>query len=207
MKKYAAVFLTLALTLSLTACGSLPNSVSDLLDGNSVGTGRGYPNEEGYAEGFLGDTMHTAFFDYTVTCAYTCMEFDGLTPVDGYKFLVAEVTITNTTTVTQPMYFYDFQIQWDLQEGEGEDENFDFPLFEEVTDETGATQYVSASEEQLPAIWELSINGERTGKLVYAVPEGAKDYSISFQEFFESEENEDGEEGDVFFVYFNAETR
>lgn len=40
--------------------------------------GVGYP-EDGYASGYMGDTMHTAFFDFTVDSAYTTQEFDGLT--------------------------------------------------------------------------------------------------------------------------------
>lgn len=204
MKKLLTILLAGVLALSMAACGSLPDSVGDVLGGGNKGEGVGYA-EDGYAEGYLGDTMHTAFFDFTINSAYVCQEFDGLIPADGYKFLVAEITVENTTKSTQPMFFYDFQVQWDAQPDEDEDMNYDFPLYEEATDAEGETDYVSVSEEQLPTYWDLGISEKRTGTLLYSVPAGAKDYSISFQEYFQSEDSEEGEEGDLFFVWFSAE--
>ena len=85
MKKYLALLLSLAFAVCLSACDRLPGSVGDLLDstGDPAGSantdsGVGYP-EDGYASGYMGDTMHTAFFDFTVDSAYTTQEFDGLT--------------------------------------------------------------------------------------------------------------------------------
>ena len=46
-----------------------------------------YPNDDGYALGYVGDTLRTSFFDMTVKDPYTCAEYDGLTPDEGYKFL------------------------------------------------------------------------------------------------------------------------
>lgn len=214
MKKLLSLLLTLVLALSLAACSSLPNGVGDLVGNKDDGDtatkepdsnaadddqGVGYP-VDGQADGFLGDTMHTYFFDFTINSAYTCSEFDGLVPDDGFKFLVAEITIDNTTRYTQPMYVYDFQVQWVPQDGEDEELAYDWPLFEEV----GDGEYASPSDEQLPAEWELGIKESRTGILLYAVPAGAKDYSISFQEYLV---NSSGEEtvGDLFFVWFNAD--
>ena len=118
MKKYLALLLSLAFAVCLSACDRLPGSVGDLLDstGDPAGSantdsGVGYP-EDGYASGYMGDTMHTAFFDFTVDSAYTTQEFDGLTaagegmsylteyydrpaPADGCKFLVVEITLHN----------------------------------------------------------------------------------------------------------------
>lgn len=225
MKKYLALLLSLAFALSLSACGSLPNSMGDLLDSTAdpapaespdTGSGVGYP-EDGYASGYIGDTMHTAFFDYTINSAYTTQEFDGLTaagegmsylteyydraaPADGCKFLVVEITLHNNTTVSQPMFVADFQVQWDLQDGEAEDENYAFPLYQTQANENGEYSYHSVSEQQLPASYDLGINEERTGILLYAVPAGARDYAIFFEEYFA-----DDTTGDLFQVSFNAE--
>ena len=81
MKRLGAIFLLGTLSLSLlTGCGDKT----------------GYA-EDGYAEGRLGDTMHTYFFDYTVNSAYLCDTFEGYTPIlDGYRLLVADVTVKNT---------------------------------------------------------------------------------------------------------------
>ena len=223
MKKYLALLLSLAFAVCLSACDRLPGSVGDLLDstGDPAGSantdsGVGYP-EDGYASGYMGDTMHTAFFDFTVDSAYTTQEFDGLTaagegmsylteyydrpaPADGCKFLVVEITLHNTTTMSQPMFVADFQVQWDLQEGGDEDQNYAFPLYQSQANESGDYVYYSLSEMQLPAEYDLGINEERTGILLYAVPAGAKDYAVFFEEYFS-----DDTIGDLFQVSFNAE--
>ena len=223
MKKYLALLLSLAFAVCLSACDRLPGSVGDLLDstGDPAGSantdsGVGYP-EDGYASGYMGDTMHTAFFDFTVDSAYTTQEFDGLTaagegmsylteyydrpaPADGCKFLVVEITLHNTTTMSQPMFVADFQVQWDLQEGEDEDQNYAFPLYQSQANESGDYVYYSLREMQLPAEYDLGINEERTGILLYAVPAGAKDYAVFFEEYFS-----DDTIGDLFQVSFNAE--
>ena len=223
MKKYLALLLSLAFAVCLSACDRLPGSVGDLLDstGDPAGSantdsGVGYP-EDGYASGYMGDTMHTAFFDFTVDSAYTTQEFDGLTaagegmsylteyydrpaPADGCKFLVVEITLHNTTTMSQPMFVADFQVQWDLQEGEDEDQNYAFPLYQSQANESGDYVYYSLSEMQLPAEYDLGINEERTGILLYAVPAGAKDYAVFFEEYFS-----DDTIGDLFQVSFTAE--
>ena len=223
MKQYLALLLSLAFAVCLSACDRLPGSVGDLLDstGDPAGSantdsGVGYP-EDGYASGYMGDTMHTAFFDFTVDSAYTTQEFDGLTaagegmsylteyydrpaPADGCKFLVVEITLHNTTTMSQPMFVADFQVQWDLQEGEDEDQNYAFPLYQSQANESGDYVYYSLSEMQLPAEYDLGINEERTGILLYAVPAGAKDYAVFFEEYFS-----DDTIGDLFQVSFNAE--
>lgn len=214
MKKLLSLLLTLCLAVSLAACSSLPNNVGDLVNGDKEDTnttqpdtnnaddddkGVGYP-VDGYAEGFIGDTMHTRFFDFTINSAYTCTEFDGLVPADGFKFLAAEVSIVNTTRSTQPMFLTDFQVQWDVQEGEDEDLAYDWPVYEETED----GEYVSPSDQQIPATWELGIGREVTGVLLYSVPAGTKDYSISCQEELVDSSGEESL-GDLFFVFFNAD--
>ena len=47
---------------------------------------------------------------------------------------------------------------------------------------------------------------ERTGELVFEVPEGEKDFSVSTMELFDDGSLE-GEEGDTFFVFFSAEAK
>ena len=141
----------------------------------------------GYSEGRFGDTMETYFFDYTVNSAYLCEEYDGYQPTDGNCILVAEVTVKNTFNESIEMYDTDFQIQWN---SDGADD-YDFPI----------TAYVDpVSDEQLESTYELGINEEVTGLLVYEVPTGEKDFSISYLELFDDES-----EGDVYFVYFTAQ--
>ena len=183
MKK--AVSLILVLTLcaaALRGCGSI---LGRLLGDGDPQTGYA---QDGYAEGRIGDTLHTAFFDYTVNSAYLCDSFEGYFPTqDGFRLLVAEVTVQNTFQKSIPMYDEDFQVQW----GDNEDEDaYDVPI----------TYYTEAvSDRQLPTEYELTVDESRTGLLVFEVPQGEKDFSISYLEFFD-----DGTSGDVFFVFFTA---
>ena len=210
MKKLFVLILSAVTAISMAGC--MPKSLDEVaqnagssVTANNEGSGAGYA-EDGYAEGVIGDPMHTYFLDFTINSAYTGTTFDGLVPPEGYKFVAAEVTIKNATGVTQPMSLLDFQIQWDAAEDEDPDDAYDYPLADTVTDENGDTEWVSLSDRQLPAEWELGVGEERTGILLYAVPEASSEYSIAFMEIFEPEgDTDDGEYGDVFFVYFSAD--
>ena len=178
------------LAFSLVACGPVDSAVQNLVgavsNSGSSNSGVVTADDDGYAEGRIGDVMRTYFFDYTVNSAYTCKEFEGYTPAEGNKLLVAEITVKNTDRSTVTMYDTDFQIQW----GDDDDDAYDVPI----------TYYNDAvSDEQLPEEYDLGVNEERTGLLVFEVPEDSKDYSISYLEQFSNET-----EGDVFFVYFTA---
>ena len=208
MKKFASLFLATVVTAAvLTGCGSrgtLPGtsgtSGSSSTPSSSESTGSsvassiaaesrpGYPDENGNAEGRLGDTMHTYFFDYTVNSAYLCDEYEGYTPAEGNEILVADVTIKNTVTSSIPMYDTDFQIQWNDEA----DDAFGFPITLELDD--------VLNDQMLPGEYELAISKTVNGLLVYEVPAGNKDFSISYLEMFD-----DDSTGDVFFVYFSAD--
>ena len=191
MKKFVGIIATTMLAFSLTACGPVDRAVQSIAgrasdSGSNVVTA----DDDGYAEGRIGDVMKTYFFNYTVNSAYTCNEYEGYTPSEGNKLLVAEVTVKNTDRSTVTMYDTDFQVQW------GDDDNddaYDAPI----------TYYSEAvSDEQLPEEYDLAVNEERTGLLVFEVPEDSRDYSISYLEQFSNDT-----EGDVFFVFFTAKDK
>lgn len=191
MKKFVGIIAATMLAFSLTACGPVDRAVQSIVgrasdSGSNVVTA----DDDGYAEGRIGDVMKTYFFNYTVNSAYTCSEYEGYIPSEGNKLLVAEVTVKNTDRSTVTMYDTDFQVQW------GDDDNddaYDAPI----------TYYSEAvSDEQLPEEYDLAVNEERTGLLVFEVPEDSKDYSISYLEQFSNDT-----EGDVFFVFFTAKDK
>lgn len=97
MKKIISLLLATVTAISLVGCGSTSTIVR--------------PDKDGFAEGKLGDTMRTYFFDYTVNSAYLCDEYEGYTAADGYELLVADVTVNNTSSSEIEMYDTDFQIQ------------------------------------------------------------------------------------------------
>ncbi len=184
IKKIVPLVLTAVLAAAvLTGCGDLSD------DPNSSQASVGYPDEDGYAEGGIGDTMHTYFFDYTVNSAYTCASYENYKPAEGLQLVVAEITVKNTFTESIEMYDQDFQIQW----SDNSDDAFGWPITMQLA--SGET----IGQNMLPDVYELGIRESRTGILVYEVPTGEKDFSISYMTYFD-----DDTEGDVFFVYFTA---
>lgn len=177
-KKIASLLFASLLVCSLAGCGK---------DGADSSTG--YPDENGYAEGNLGDAMHNSFFDYTVNSAYLCDDYEGYTPQDGYELLVADVTIKNTFGDVITMYDTDFQVQW----GSDAEDAYDYPI----------TYYLgegeSIGDKALPTEYDLAKSESRTGLLVFEVPSGNTNFSISYMEYFD-----DDTTGNTFFVFFDA---
>ena len=209
MKRLITLFLALLLLSSLAACGEGGLSLDFLgKGGSSDSRGAGgedgliRPDEDGIAVGRIGDTLRTAFFDMTVTAAYTCGEFDGLTPTEGYKFLVAELTLYNYTDESQPIFDTDFEVMWDLDD----DDAWAWPECDEVMNEDGEVEYFTKSDRQLPIEYSLVIDTTYTGLLLYQVPQDTTEYYIDFYEAFDNG-TEEGEWGDAFFVEFSAEER
>lgn len=190
MKKFAGIIVATMLAFSLVGCGPVDSAIQNIAGGSLGNSGVVTADDDGYAEGRIGDVMKTYFFNYSVNSAYTCNEYEGYTPSEGNKLLVVEVTVKNTDRSTVTMYDTDFQVQW------GDDDNddaYDAPI----------TYYSEAvSDEQLPEEYDLAVNEERTGLLVFEVPEDSKDYSISYLEQFSNDT-----EGDVFFVFFTAKDK
>ncbi len=188
MKKIASLFLAAVMAVALVGCGTPASS-----DGSgSSSPAAGYPDEDGYAEGNLNDTMHTYFFDFTINSAYVCSQYENYVPQEGNELLVAEMTIKNTTKSSLPMFDTDFQVQW----GDTAEDAFDVPItyYAESTDTIG--------ENVLPYEYTLAINETRTGLLIFEVPEGKSDFNISYLEEFDNDTT-----GDLFFVFFTAERK
>ena len=190
MKRLLSVLLAVFLVLALAGCGGKSSDPS----GDNVGSGDGdVYAEDGYAEGRIGDTMHTYWFNYKVNSAYTCGEFAGRAAAEGSKLLVVEISVKNTFTTSVEMYDTDFQAQW----GSSDEDDFRVPI---TTDPETLEELDPLSDDQLPGTYLLGVNEERTGLLVYEVPADSKDFSVSYLEAFE-----EGDEGDTFFVFFTPE--
>jgi hypothetical protein len=189
MKRLISLTLTLLLLIALTACGQRGGDASGSESGSDVYA------EGGYGEGRAGDTIHSAFMDFSVNSAYTTALYSGHTAPEGMKVLVVEITIKNTFHESLPMWDDDFQGQWSAS---AETDEFAWPITE--GEDGGSLDTVS--EEQFPAEYELAVNESRTGVLVFDVPADEKDFSISHRELFS-----DDSEGNTFFVYFTAEEK
>ena len=191
MKKALALLLTLLLVFSLAACTS--GSSEPAADPGSAPVIK-EAEDGGVFDGRIGETIRTYFYDFKVTDAYLCDDYHGFTPQDGNVLLVVKIDIENTMNSSIPMSDLDFQAQW----GDDADDAFAWPITSdpETMDDRG-----TLCDEQLPYEYEMSV-GEKIsgGELVYEVPEGYKDFSISAIDDFA----DDTEEGSVYFVYFTA---
>ena len=191
MKKALALLLTLLLVFSLAACTSGSNEPA--ADPGSAPVIK-EAEDGGVFDGRIGETIRTYFYDFKVTDAYLCDDYHGFTPQDGNVLLVVKIDIENTMNSSIPMSDLDFQAQW----GDDADDAFAWPITSdpETMDDRG-----TLCDEQLPYEYEMSV-GEKIsgGELVYEVPEGYKDFSISAIDDFA----DDTEEGSVYFVYFTA---
>jgi hypothetical protein len=179
MKKIWTLLMVLCL-LVMTGCGAAPAaSGSAAQSGSAVASASGSSEDAAtVTDGFLGDTMATAFFEFSVDSAESVATYESYTAAEGNQLIVVTMTIHNTDTYSMPMYDDDFQIQW----GDG-DEDYGFPVAGTLCSD-----------------FEIPINGTKSGDLVFEVPTDAKDLSVAFQEFFD-----DDSEGDSFFVYFTVE--
>ena len=187
MKKFFAALLTGVMLLSLAGCGK-SGLESNWAESQGIDV---YTADDGtvYYEGKTGNTMKTAWFDFTVNSAYYTEDaIGGYTPSDGNVLVVVDITVKNTFSESIPMFDTDFQLQW----GDEADDAFQFPVTtsEEIIDN------------QLPEEYELKVKEETTGVLVFEAPEGYEDFSLSYLEYYE-----DGTEGNLFFVYFTADEK
>ena len=191
MKKAFALLLALLLVFSLAACTSGSNEPA--ADPGSAPVIK-EAEDGGVFDGRIGEIIRTYFYDFKVTDAYLCDDYHGFTPQDGNVLLVVKLDIENTMNSSIPMSDLDFQAQW----GDDADDAFAWPITSdpETMDDRG-----TLCDEQLPYEYEMSV-GEKIngGELVYEVPEGYKDFSISAIDDFA----DDTEEGSVYFVYFTA---
>lgn len=157
---------------------------------SSFTTGNIVMAEDGEGDANLGDTIRTYFFDATVNSAYLTDSYKSITPSsDDKELLVVNITVKNTTGSAITMYDTDFQGQW----GDEGDDDYCLPVTFDGYD---------AIENMLPAEYVLKVGQSETGDLVYEMPTGRSDFSVSYKEWFA-----DGSSGNVFFIFFSAEMK
>ena len=150
------------------------------------------PDESGYAEGVMGDTLATEWFTIKVNNASLTDNYKGaVSAYEGEKLAVVNVTLASTYDKEIPMFDTDFQIQW----GE-EDDGFGYP----VTCDDSSIQ----ADGMFGSEYTLAKKEKKTGDLVFRVPEGWNDFWLAFQEYYDTED-ESEMDGNTFFISFHAE--
>lgn len=174
MKKLTALLLAAVMAASVIGCG-----------GSAGGVVR---PKNGLAEGKIGNTMRTYWFDFSVNSAYLCDSFSGYDAADGYNLLVVDITVTNTFSEILPMYDSDFWIDWDPDD----DDAYAYPV----------ENASSLSSNVLPGEYYLMIDETENGLLLYEIPDGYTDLAIAYIELTDQNET-----GDFFVVYFEPDQR
>jgi len=177
MKKILSLLLACTLAMSVLAgCGSSGSGTA----ANAITA------KDGLAEGKLGDTFATKWFNWTATGAELADSYGTLKAGDGCTYLIVHATVENTFGEEVPMYANDFQLIW----GDGDDDNAR-PL--------NGLLDLNTQKEMFPTEYALAKGETRTGDSVFKVPAGITSFGYAFCEYLE-----DGSEGDVFVVYFDV---
>ena len=169
MKRFAVIILA-ALLLAAAGCDPIPGYSNDTAG----------PQDGGYYDGRIGDTLHTNWFDFCVNSVSAEFEYGGYTAENGYFLIIANITVKNTFGELLPMSRDDFQVQWG-----GGDNDFGYGI----------------EESEMPVEYTLRRGQSVTQDVVYEIPVyNDGEYSISYLEYYEN-----GEYGDVFFIYFEED--
>ncbi len=187
--KLSRVICTALLTLCMSGCQAQPDNAVQTAQPTETPDAEVQPAvpADGMAEGTIGQTMRTAFFDFQVNSAELTDSYQDYVPPEGYAILSVNITVHNTLDQELNMYDTDFQITW----GEGEDE-WDIPLTYAVSTLSG--------DDLLKTAYKLQRNESITGDIVYQVPADSDFYIFSYLEQFS-----DDTKGDLFAVYFGLE--
>lgn len=160
MKRLVALLLAAVMAASVIGC---------------VGSADGVVHpKNGLAEGKIGDTMRTYWFDFSVNSAYLCDSFSGYNAADGNNLLVVDITIINTFGEILPMFDGDFLVDWDPDD----DDAYAFPV----------ENASSLNSNVLPSKYYLTADGTEKGLLLYEVPDGYTDFAIAYIEISDEEE-------------------
>ena len=153
----------------------------------------------GKAEGVAGDIMKASFMEFRVNEAALTDQYQSLTPDEGMKLLVVNVTTHATQKKPLVLYDTDYQIQWN---GEGElDYSEPVTYRDEWADFAGYNAHIDLNgiEGMFPGTGILASDEIVTYDYVYQVPQDASGFRLLFKEYFEDESL-----GDLFIVSINA---
>lgn len=180
LKNVLAMMLIGCMALGLTACGGgeggiagaagdAASSAVDKVSKMLSARGREYDK---LFTGEIGDTLTNSFFDFTVNSVTAAEELEGYTPTqEGYKFIVADITVKNIFDSEIPVGNYDFNIIWgDDSEDSGEDYSF--------------TEFMDG---MYPDEVDLAVGETLSGTLVFEVPADETNVGIVYYEIWDDD--------------------
>lgn len=176
MSKNLIIMISILSIFLFTGCNSIKDTLANTDENKNIIA------KNGYAEGKIGDTLESKFFEYTVQSAQYVEEYAGYKPSDGNVLIDTVIMVKNIFGKEITMFSKDFQIQWNNGE-----KDFGYPI--EAIDAT-----------MIPQEFKLKKKAAKQYHCVYEVPKGYTKYSISYLEYFDHDKK-----GDFFFVYFELE--
>ena len=161
--KIAALAWLLALSLILTACG-------------------GGKKQEDFSPG---ETVETYWFDFAVGEVLQADSWQGWEAQEGSRLVICALSLRSTFDSPVPMGRGDFALLWESGERPGPEDVGPWAEME------GVYPLPAGSAGQLPDEYELDPGEERTGRLVFQVPDEVTRAALMFEEYYVSGESED----------------
>ena len=174
-----AMMIMLALVL-LTACGAKEEEEEVV--------------EEKKTEAVMGEVLETMFFEYQVNDAYTTSVISEMTPKEDKEFLVVDITVKNPSEEKDVvMADTDFKAVYGAERCD--------PLSTYGTD--------PLLTDELPSSYTLAAGESKTGKLLFVIGLGDRDFVLQTQDHYTSSDREEEGviDGDVYSYAFTAEAR
>lgn len=186
MKK---IILTALAGLMLVGCAknkTLEEAVSDYnsRNGKEEASETLNPVDLSVADGKVGEKIETYFYYFTVNNAYFTQQYGSYEAKKDRKLVVVNVTLENILSKSIAMSALEFQVQW----GEGEEEftsgiTYDLDAHSEID---------PVKDTQFPNTFSLDANEERTGDLVFEVPQETTTIDFCTMDSFEDASIEAG---------------
>lgn len=125
--------------------------------------------DRGSAQTYLreaGETLHTSFFDFTISDVQAQANFGDLLPQEGHCFLTASVLVQNTFAAAEaiPVGNYDFSLIWEGGQ---------------------AKAHLYAAEGMYPDQIDLAQKESLAGTLVFEIPRIVNKCQIVYQEIWD----------------------
>lgn len=172
-KKLILVLLILGMMFTLAACGGNSDGDAQQTSGSNVlddakkmltAGGREYGE---VIAGGMNETLTCSFFDFEITGVKSETELEGYQPSqEGYKFVIADVTVKNVFDDPIPVGNYDFNIVWNGGEDYAYEEFMDGMYPDDV---------------------ELAVGETLSGALVFEIPEDINEFMVVYEEYWDDD--------------------
>ena len=186
MKKLRVLLLALAVTFGSAGCTR--KTLSDIVNENNTTTG----SDNGYHEYEVGDSVKTMFFNFTVEEFLSSTDISGNKPDAGKQFVAVKLKVENTFGQDIQMFSTDFLLEWDKTNAD--DKGVDGPHSYYDKD--------AIFDEEFEKEYTLTTGESKEGVLVFEVPEGVTEVSLTVQDIYNDKQGNQ-HEGDVYIVHID----